>query len=137
MDGRTTAISQRSFFSLGSMTMNTTDSSLDLRVVLGGGLGYSLWTGENGRFALVAGAEWNRESFSPAPPAAPFTRNSAEAYWGNDFNFKMNTRTTLVQSFRMFNNLSNAGEYRMNSTRAQRRCSSNGSLGTLRSVTGI
>ena len=26
----------------------------------------------------------------------------------------MNTRTTLVQSFRMFNNLSNAGEYRIN-----------------------
>jgi putative salt-induced outer membrane protein YdiY len=88
--------------------------SLDLRVVLGGGLGYSLWTGENGRFALVGGVAWNRESFSPAAPARPFTRNSAEAYWGNDFNFKMNTRTTLVQSFRMFNNLSNGGEYRMN-----------------------
>ena len=88
--------------------------ALDLRVVLGGGLGYSLWTGENGHFALVGGAAWNRESFSPAAPATPFTRNSAEAYWGNDFNFKLNTRTTLVQTFRMFNNLSNTGEYRIN-----------------------
>jgi putative salt-induced outer membrane protein YdiY len=88
--------------------------ALDLRVVLGGGLGYSLWTGENGRFAVLGGFAWNRESFSPAAPIAPFTRNSAEAYWGNDFNYKLNTRPTVVQSFRMFNNLSNTGEYRVN-----------------------
>jgi len=87
--------------------------SLDLRVVLGGGLGYSLWTGEAGRFSLVGGAAWNREKFSPATAAA-FTRNSAEGYWGNDFNYKLNSRTTLVQGFRMFNNLTNTGEYRVN-----------------------
>jgi putative salt-induced outer membrane protein YdiY len=88
--------------------------ALDLRVVLGAGLGYHLWLGENGRFDVVGGGAWNREKFGPAAPAVPFTRNSAEAYWGNDFNYKLNTRTTLVQSFRMFNNLSNSGEYRMN-----------------------
>jgi hypothetical protein len=87
--------------------------SLDLRVVLGGGLGYQVWTGEFGRLAFVAGAAWNREKFSP-PSAESFTRNSAEAYWGNDFNYKLNARTTLVQAFRMFNNLSNSGEYRVN-----------------------
>jgi putative salt-induced outer membrane protein YdiY len=87
--------------------------SLDLRVVLGGGLGYQVWTGESGRLAVVGGVAWNREKFSPATSAA-FTRNSAEAYWGNDFNYKLNGRTTLVQGFRMFNNLSNTGQYRMN-----------------------
>jgi hypothetical protein len=87
--------------------------SLDLRVVLGGGLGYQAWTAENGRLVLVAGGAWNREKFSPVDAAA-FVRNSAEAYWGNDFNYKLNARTSLVQNFRMFNNLSETGEYRVN-----------------------
>jgi hypothetical protein len=88
--------------------------SLDLRVVAGGGLGYLAWTKESSRLSFLAGAAWNREKFAPVAPAAPFTRNSAEAYWGNDFNYKLNSRTDLVQSFRMFNNLSNTGQYRMN-----------------------
>jgi putative salt-induced outer membrane protein YdiY len=87
--------------------------ALDLRVVLGGGLGYQIWTAETGRFVFVAGAAWNREKFGPADAAA-FTRHSAEAYWGDDLNYKLNSRTTLVQAFRMFNNLSNVGPYRIN-----------------------
>lgn len=87
--------------------------SLDLRVVLGGGLGYKLWTAEAGRLALVAGAAWNHEKFSPGT-SADFTRNSAEAYWGDEFNYKLGARTTLAQTFRMFNNLSNTGAYRAN-----------------------
>ncbi|MGE0405992.1 MAG: DUF481 domain-containing protein [Candidatus Korobacteraceae bacterium] len=86
---------------------------LDLRVVLGGGMGYEFWSGEGGRFSLLAGNNWNREAFSPVDTPS-FVRNSVEAYWGNEFNFKLNSRTTLVQSFRMFNNLSNTGEYRVN-----------------------
>jgi putative salt-induced outer membrane protein YdiY len=88
--------------------------ALDLRVVLGGGLGYQVWRGENGGFDLVGGIAWNHEKFGPAAPAVPFTRNSAEAYWGDDFIYKLNTRMALTQSFRMFNNLSNSGEYRVN-----------------------
>lgn len=87
--------------------------SLDLRTVLGSGLGYDFWKGERGRLALLGGAAWNREKFSPLD-AASFARNSTEAYWGNDFNFKLNSRTNLTQAFRMFNNLSNGGEYRVN-----------------------
>jgi hypothetical protein len=88
--------------------------ALDLRVVLGGGLGHLAWSGEKGRLGLVGGGAWNRESFGPAPPALSSTRKSAEAYWGNDFTYKLSSRTSLVQGFRMFNNLSNSGEYRMN-----------------------
>jgi putative salt-induced outer membrane protein len=88
--------------------------SLDLRVVLGGGAGYLLWNNEASRLGLVAGGAWNREKFGPTAPAVSFTRNSAEAYWGDDFNYRMNSRTTLAQQFRMFNNLSSGGEYRMN-----------------------
>jgi len=88
--------------------------SLDLRIVIGGGAGYNLWTRETNRLSTVAGIAWNREAFGASPTNAAFTRNSAEAFWGDDFNYKMSARTTLSQEFRMFNNLSNGGEYRMN-----------------------
>jgi putative salt-induced outer membrane protein YdiY len=88
--------------------------SLDLRVVIGGGLGYKLWTGEKFTLSAVAGADWNREAFSSTPTVPALTRSSAEAFWGDDFSDKMNARTTITQSFRMFNNLSNTGQYRIN-----------------------
>ncbi len=87
--------------------------SLDLRIVLGGGLGYKVWAGERGRLDLQGGGAWNREKFDPAPDPV-FVRNSAEAYWGNDFQYKLNSRTTISQGFRMFNNLSEGGAYRVN-----------------------
>ena len=63
---------------------------------------------------LVGGAAYNHEKFSPPSPATEFTRNSAEAYWGEDASYKLSDATTFVQGFRMFNNLSNTGQYRMN-----------------------
>lgn len=87
--------------------------SLDLRVVIGAGLGYQFWNADAGRMALVAGGAWDRQRFSPATIPS-FVRRSAEAFWGDDFNYKLNTRTSLVQTFRMFNDLSDTGQYRMN-----------------------
>jgi hypothetical protein len=87
--------------------------SLDLRTVIGAGLGYQLWTAETGRLAVVSGGAWNRERFSPATLPS-FVRRSGEAYWGDDFNYKLSTRTSVLQGFRMFNDLSHTGEYRMN-----------------------
>lgn len=87
---------------------------LDLRVVLGGGIGYAAWKGETGQLSAVAGFAWNREAFGESSAAAAFTRKSAEGYWGNDFNYKLGSRTNLTQAFRMFNNLSDTGNYRMN-----------------------
>lgn len=87
--------------------------ALDLRVVLGAGAGLHVWKGERGQLDLQAGGAWNREKFDPAPDPV-FVRNSAEAYWGNDFQYKLNSRTSITQAFRMFNNLSEGGDYRMN-----------------------
>jgi len=87
--------------------------SLDLRVVLGGGAGYHVWKSDRGQLDLLGGGAWNREKFDPVPEPA-FVRNSAEAYWGNDFQMKITSRTAITQSFRMFNNLSQGGDYRMN-----------------------
>ena len=83
--------------------------NLDLRFVAGGGMGFAARKKENSRLDLLAGAAYNRESFS-----TPLTRNSAEAYWGDDYTHKLSAKTSLRQSFRMFNNVSNTGVYRMN-----------------------
>jgi putative salt-induced outer membrane protein YdiY len=83
--------------------------SLDLRFGVGSGLGYKVLRTEWAGFDLVGGAAYSREKFS-----TPLIRNSAEAYWGNDYSLRLNSATTLRQSFRMFNNLSEPGEYRMN-----------------------
>ncbi len=88
--------------------------NLDLRIVLGGGLGANIWKSDRGRLDLVGGTAWNREKFDPVRPALPFVRNGADGYWGDDFSWKVGTRTNLTQSFRMFNNFQDAQRYRIN-----------------------
>jgi putative salt-induced outer membrane protein YdiY len=83
--------------------------SLDLRFVLGGGVGYSVLKNDLTQLDLLGGLDYSREKFS-----TPLTRNSAEGYWGNLFSRKFSKATTLTQSFRMFDNLKDAGQYRMN-----------------------
>lgn len=87
--------------------------NLDLRFVLGGGMGYEAWRREKNRLDFIGGAGYNREKFSDAAPGSSFVRDSAEAYWGQDWSYKLNAATSLVQSFRMFNNLSDTGEFRL------------------------
>jgi putative salt-induced outer membrane protein YdiY len=88
--------------------------NLDLRVVLGGGLGFTLWKAEGGRLDVSGGGAWNRESFSPAAPEVSFTRNSGEAYFGDEFTYQVTGATALYQNARFFPNLTNTGEYRFN-----------------------
>lgn len=82
---------------------------LNLRFVLGGGLGFHAVKKERSRLDLLGGADFNRSNFS-----TPLTRKSAELYWGDEYSLKLNAATSLVQNFRMFNDLSNIGDYRMN-----------------------
>lgn len=83
--------------------------NLDLRFVLGGGLGFHALRTEKSRLDVIGGADFNHSSFS-----TPLTRNSAELYWGDEYSLKLNTATSLVQSFRMFNDVTNTGSYRVN-----------------------
>jgi len=83
--------------------------NLDLRVVLGGGLGYSMIKQDRKRLDVLGGAAYNREEFN-----TPLIRNSAEAYWGDDFNYKLSRMAEFQQRFRMFHNLSEPGPYRIN-----------------------
>jgi putative salt-induced outer membrane protein YdiY len=88
--------------------------NLDLRFVLGGGLGFIAWKGENGRLDLLGGGAYNRESFAATASTPGFTRNSGEAYFGDDFTYKLTAVTSLYQNLRYFPNLSNTGDYRLN-----------------------
>ncbi len=88
--------------------------SLDLRFVIGGGLGYRAWKSSRGALALQAGLDYDHDKFSPAAPAVAFSRNGSEGYWGDDFDYKLNSTTSIVQGFRMFDSLSDVGAYRAN-----------------------
>jgi putative salt-induced outer membrane protein YdiY len=83
--------------------------NLDLRFVLGGGFGFHAVKNERSALDLLAGADFNHSSFS-----TPLTRNAAEAFWGDEYTYKITSASSLIQSFRMFNNLSDTGTYRVN-----------------------
>ena len=83
--------------------------NLDLRFVLGGGFGFHATKTERSHLDFLGGIDFNRSSFS-----TPLTQKSAEFYWGDEYNLKVSGATSLVQSFRMFDDLTNRGSYRVN-----------------------
>jgi len=83
--------------------------SLDLRFVLGGGLGLNAIKTPSTTLAFLGGANYARESFSTG-----LHRDSAEGYFGDDFLHKVSAATSITQTFRIFPNITNSGEYRVN-----------------------
>jgi hypothetical protein len=83
--------------------------SLDLRVVVGVGAGYHAIKNDNTHLDLLAGLDFDHDRFSP-----PLTRNAAEFFWGDQFDHKLNGTISLVQSYRMFNSLTDSPNYRVN-----------------------
>jgi hypothetical protein len=88
--------------------------SLDLRIVAGAGLGYTIWNSERGRLDALGGGAWNRETFAASAARQGFTRTAGELYFGNDWTFKLNNVTSMYQNLRMFPNISEPGDYRLN-----------------------
>jgi putative salt-induced outer membrane protein len=101
-------VNPRLFFSVFNDDEYDRFQDLDLRFVIGGGVGVHVLKTKRSSLDLLAGASYSRASFST------LTRNSSEAYWGDEYTLKLNTSTSLTQSYRMFNNLSDTGDYRMN-----------------------
>lgn len=81
---------------------------LDLRSVVGGGLGYDVISTEKALLQAFGGAAWNHESFSTG-----LSRDSAELLIGEELNYKPTPRTKLFERFQYFPNLSDGGEYRL------------------------
>jgi hypothetical protein len=90
--------------------------NLNFRGVFGGGIGFHAIKTPRTQLDLLAGADFNHEAYSVpiSPPSLATSRNSGEIYWGDDFGFKINKSSMFTQSFRMFNDLTNTGHYRVN-----------------------
>jgi putative salt-induced outer membrane protein YdiY len=86
---------------------------LDLRNVLGGGLGYHVIKTKNTTFDAFAGGDYEQEYFSDTP-AFPtgLTRKTGEVVLGEELDSKLNGRTTLSEKFSLFPNVSDTGSYR-------------------------
>ncbi len=91
---------------------------LDLRNVIGGGLGYHAIKTKNTTFDLFAGGSYDADFFgaiaaTATTPAAPAVNHkTGEIVLGETFNAKMNNRTTLTEQFSLYPNVSNTGSYR-------------------------
>jgi len=83
--------------------------NLDLRFVVGAGVGYQAVKTERSRLGLLGGMAFNHSSYS-----TPLIRDSAEAYFGDDYSYRLSSSTSITQGFRMFNDLTNTGTYRAN-----------------------
>jgi putative salt-induced outer membrane protein YdiY len=82
--------------------------SLNLRAVFGGGAGWNAVKSKKTALSFQAGADYERENFTT------LLRNSAELNFGDDLLWKASAATSVTQSFRIFPNMSDTGQYRMN-----------------------
>jgi len=98
--------------------------SLDLRNVIGGGLGYHLINNKKTQFDVFGGGSFNQEYFgayttaNPLPPPVLIdvpsqSRHSAEVLAGESLSIKLGPRTTLSEQLTSFPNLSSIGDYRV------------------------
>lgn len=87
---------------------------LDLRVVLGGGLGYYFLQNDKGFLTVSAGGAWNREKFDPRIAQLPNPRNSGEIYLAQEWVYKLGRAWSVNEKFVYFPNVSEAGAFRIN-----------------------
>ena len=94
--------------------------ALDLRTILGGGLGLHAIKAERTTLDLLFGANYTHESYSaffnpPTPPnvlVPAVTRNLGGLTIGDEFMHKIGRGTEIKQSLYFFPDLTNTGEYR-------------------------
>jgi putative salt-induced outer membrane protein YdiY len=82
--------------------------ALDLRNVIGGGLGYHAVKTEATTFDLFGGASLNQEFFSTG-----LTRRSGELVLGEALDHKLNAAVNLHERLEFYPNLTDIGQYRM------------------------
>jgi len=113
-----------SFFAFATTDFETNAlQHLDLRTVFGGGFGYHAIKTARSTLDVYGGLTYDRDSFgtytltNPTPPPplttiAASIQNSAEAIVGEEFDSKLNKRTTVTERFSVYPNLSHTGDYR-------------------------
>ncbi|HEU5451856.1 MAG TPA: DUF481 domain-containing protein [Terriglobales bacterium] len=81
---------------------------LDLRNVIGGGMGVRLAQSPHGELELFSGGSLNQEFYSAEPG-----RRSGEALLGQEIAYNLTSRTTFSERLNLFPNLTDPGEYRV------------------------
>ena len=96
-------------FSFGFVDLEFDEfQDLDLRNVLGGGLGWRLRETEQTSFSLLFGGSFNQEFFSGG-----FTRRTAEIVAGEELSHQLFDGTTLTEKLVFYPNVSESGEFRI------------------------
>ena len=80
---------------------------LDLRNVIGGGLGYHMVKSDITNFDIFAGGSFNQEYFTT------LTRRSGEALVGQSFDHKLSSAFSVKQRLEFYPDLSSMGDYRV------------------------
>ena len=100
---------RRRFFSFGFTDLEFDElKDLDLRTVVGGGLGWYAKQAERVRLALFSGGSFNQENFSSG-----VTRRSAEGLAGQELSYRLSSRVKFTERGIAYANLSDPGEYRL------------------------
>ncbi|HWR17513.1 MAG TPA: DUF481 domain-containing protein [Terriglobales bacterium] len=80
--------------------------TLNLRTILGGGLGFHVIKSEATTLDLLSGVNYTRENYDD------FSRNFAAATLGEELLHKLRASTSLTQSLYFYPNLTSTGDYR-------------------------
>lgn len=83
--------------------------SLNLRAVFGAGAGWNAVKTAKAQLSFQGGGDYEHEAFM-----AGIGRNSAEVNFGDNLVYKFSGNTSLTQTFVIYPNLSDTGQYRMN-----------------------
>lgn len=83
--------------------------SLDLRSVLGGGLGYHVIRNDRGFWDVGVGGVWNREKYADG-----LLRNSGEIMLTEESTYKLLSKLIWSQRATFYPNLTDTGQYRFN-----------------------
>ena len=82
---------------------------LNIRAVFGAGFGWNAVKSAKANLAFQGGGDYEHESFM-----GDIARNSAEVNFGDNFAYKASAATSVTQSFFIYPNLSDSGQYRFN-----------------------
>jgi len=89
---------------------------LDLRTVLGGGLGFHVIKNDRTTFDLMGGGDFDHDAFTAGATSATgttgLTRSQGEILVGESLLYKVAKSTALNEALQVFPNLSDTGEYR-------------------------
>lgn len=98
------------FFVFGNTDFMSDDlQDLNLRSVVGGGLGYHLIKRDRAKLDVLGGANFTRENY------VEVQRNLMAGQLGEEFNFKVGKNTSLIQTIAFFPDLTaEVGDYRTN-----------------------